>query len=226
MATTITQDDIQAIAQQVYEMILDGQAKSMSYVTTISVPTTEAEQERYSIPAIRDASNPNSRIAGNVNLRQALEAFGNEAMTQNSIATQNIATMTNLKETAEKYATGKIDGQPIESDDPAYNNNAAYFAQQTADDKTHVDTVKEQIDAIKTAIDGQQNELDEYVADTLKPALDSYTAQKQTAFDSHVTDKQTEFDAWVEEHYEGMVFVQGGYPAVIADDSNSEEETT
>lgn len=194
MATTLTPEDIQTIAKQVYQMIITGQANSISYTKSVEAPTDPDEQQLWVVPAIKNPDDKQSRVAGNMGLRNILEAFGNEAMTQNTIATQNIATMTNLKETAEKYATGKIDGQPIESDDPAYQNNAAYFAQQTADDKTHVDTVKEQIDAIKTAIDGQQKELEEYVADTLKPALDSYTAQKQTAFDQHVAGKQTDFD--------------------------------
>ena len=194
MATTLTPEDIQTIAKQVYQMIITGQANSISYTKSVEAPTDPDEQQLWVVPAIKNPDDKQSRVAGNMGLRNILEAFGNEAMTQNTIATQNIATMTNLKETAEKYATGKIDGQPIESDDPAYQNNAAYFAQQIADDKTHVDTVKEQIDAIKTAIDGQQNELEEYVADTLKPELDSHAEDKQTAFDQHVAGKQTDFN--------------------------------
>lgn len=79
-----------------------------------------------------------------------------------------------------------------------------------------IDTAK---DTAVTAISSQQS--------ASENAFDAHVAQKQTAFDSHVVDKQNEFDAWINEHYEGLVFVQTDYPPVIAadDDTQEEEET-
>ena len=135
----------------------------------------------------------------NADIQQALES--------GKIATENA-------HLSERYAKGTEGGEPVESG-PGYQDNAKYYldlAQEaktnaldaidarTTEKKSEIDDYVE--DKSKPAIDSyvtaktteSQQAISAYVEQTSKPAVDAYVEQKQTAFDQHVVGKTGEFN--------------------------------
>lgn len=210
MATTLTPEDIQTIAKQVYQMIITGQANSISYTQSVEAPTDPEEQQLWVVPAIKNPDDKQSRVAGNMGLRNILEAFGNEALEQNTIAVQNIEAMSVLKTNAENaaeaaeadrkkaeaYAIGKMDGVPVDDTDPAYHNNASYYAALTSDDRSHVDGVKQHVDTVKSEIDQTKQSIDSTALEVSSDkdaasASASQAAQSETGAETARSDAAT-----------------------------------
>ena len=83
MALTLTQDDINAISQNLYELILTGQSNSVEYGQPdngMEPPTTEEERNKYYLGVIKDDGD--TKESGNMNIEDLLTSFGADAKTQ------------------------------------------------------------------------------------------------------------------------------------------------
>lgn len=83
MALTLTQDDINAISQNLYELILEGQSNSVEYGqpdNKMEPPTTEEERNKYYLGVIKDDGD--TQESGNMNIEDLLTSFGADAKTQ------------------------------------------------------------------------------------------------------------------------------------------------
>lgn len=83
MATNnLTDEDIQAIASSVYELILQGSANSINYGKAedeMEVPTTEEERKKYNLGVIYISGE--TKKAGNMHIQKLFTAFGSDAQT-------------------------------------------------------------------------------------------------------------------------------------------------
>ena len=225
--TTEKKSEIDSYVEDTSKPAIDSHVtqKQSAFDSHVAEKTSEAEQ------AISDYVEGTSKPAIDSHVTQKQSAFDSHVAEKTSEAEQAISGyveqtskpaidshvaqkqsafdshVAEKTEAAEQAISDYVEG----TSKPAIDNHVAQ--KQTAFD-SHV---AEKTEEATQAISG-------YVEQTSKPAIDSHVSQKQSAFDSHVVDKQNEFDAWIEEHYEGLVFVQTDYPPVIADDSNSEEE--
>lgn len=154
---TLTPEQIEEIAEETYNKILEGSANSIVYNRVISAPTTDAERARWSIPAIRDATTPASRQAGNINLQAALEGFGAQAVAQVEAAVDEGKEELNTLKTT-------LSGQLEDEKDAALSSIDAKqaSAESALEDK-------------ETALEGA---LDTY-ADGLKPELQAYVGEAE-----------------------------------------------
>lgn len=154
---TLTPEQIEAIAEETYNKILEGSANSIVYDKVISAPTTDAERARWSIPAIRDATAPASRQAGNINLQAAIEGFGAQAVAEIDAAVdEGKGELNTLKTT--------LSGQLKEEKDAALSSigTKQAAAESALEDK-------------ETALEGT---LDTY-AEGLKPELQAYVDEAE-----------------------------------------------
>lgn len=144
----------QKLVDALYEKIRNGEANSTPYDdnSPFPTPTTEAEQQRYTIPMIKDVGT-DDEMAGNINARELLKGFGAELLSENTIAAQNIAAMNALK--------------------TAYDENAIAKTADFNQNVTQMTTAAEQ--AISGYVEQTSKPaLDSYVTNTAKPAIDEY----------------------------------------------------
>ena len=110
----MTQDEINQIANIVYTKILEGNANNYDYTETIVAPATEAEQAKWSIPAVKDIGNEESKKTGNINLKKLLDAFGGDMVEQAQAAQAGAeeakAKAEAAKNQAEAIAVGNLTG--------------------------------------------------------------------------------------------------------------------
>ena len=99
---------------------------------TVSFETTEtitAEWGRIPCEVSIEAS---GEVIGTANLTLDIEVSPHPDGTIDGTAETVLPTITALKYDAEAYANGTRDGVPVTSGDPAYENNAKYWAQEAA----------------------------------------------------------------------------------------------
>lgn len=154
---TLTPEQIEEIAEETYNKILEGSANSIVYDTVISAPTTDAERARWSIPAIKDANTPASRQAGNINLQAALEGFGAQAVAQVEAAVDEGKEELNTLKTT---LSGQLEDEKIAALSSIDAKQAS--AESALEDK-------------ETALEGT---LDTY-AEGLKPELQAYVDEAE-----------------------------------------------
>lgn len=135
MALTLSQEDIQAIGDYVYDKILEGQNNSTDYDEegTISPPQDQAGREKIFFGVIRNLGE-DQESAGNMNAQDLLETFAPECINQNTLASQNIQTM-----------------QAIQTDVTSKNNNVITLASQVTQDKSTINGYKEAAESAKDA---------------------------------------------------------------------------
>ena len=117
MAVTLTQDDINAIAEQVLEEIINsGTGSSMLYDenSPFPTPTTEAEQELYTVPMIKNLGTEDEQ-AGSINARELLEGFGAEVAQLAEEAETNLTVLHGYKDDAEDAATSATNAASVAS---------------------------------------------------------------------------------------------------------------
>lgn len=170
MATNnLTDEDIQAIASSVYELILQGSANSINYGKAedeMETPTTEEERAKYNLGVIYISGDV--KQAGNMNIQALFTAFGSDAQT-----VLNNYVNTTLK--------GQLD-----------DHTEAKETQLDQKESSLETALTEHSEDLK---DATEQNLSGYVADTLKPSLDSYvnnTSKEQ--INEHVEDKTEAFD--------------------------------
>lgn len=109
MATSLTDDDIQAIATQVYNLILEGSANSIDYGedtgdSDFDPPTTDADRTKYFLGVIFDDGS--EQKAGNMNISDIFNSFGADAKSELDDYTDTKKSELETKSTAEK---GELD---------------------------------------------------------------------------------------------------------------------
>lgn len=176
MATTLTDEDIQAIAESVYELILQGSANSINYGKAedeMETPTTEDERKKYNLGVIYISGDV--KQAGNMNIQALFTAFGSDAQT-----VLNNYVNTTLKGQLDDHTEAK----------------ETQLDQKESSLETALTEHSEDLE------DAAEQNLSGYVADTLKPSLDSYvnnTSKEQ--INEHVEDKTEAFDT----HADGKI---------------------
>ena len=90
---------------------------------------------------------------------------------------------------AEAWAKGTIDGDPVTADDPQYQNNSKYYADQAADDAAdaHADmlTAKDYADNIADPVSGLVTSwLTDHISNPSNPPLDTSLSVAGSAADS------------------------------------------
>ena len=171
MATNnLTDEDIQAIASSVYELILQGSANSINYGKAedeMETPTTEEERAKYNLGVIYISGDV--KQAGNMNIQALFTAFGSDAQT-----VLNNYVNTTLK--------GQLD-----------DHTETKKTQLTQKESNLETALTEHSEDLKGA--AEQN-LSGYVADTLKPSLNTYVeTTSKVQINEHVEDKTEEFDS-------------------------------
>lgn len=163
MAQTLSQEDIQAIGDYVYDKILEGQNNSTDYDEegTISPPQDQAGREKIFFGVIRNLGE-DQESAGNMNAQDLLETFAPECINQNTLASQNIQTM-----------------QAIQTDVTSKNNNVITLASQVTQDKSTINGYKEAAEAAKDA--AQQAEQDAEASKTAAASSATSAASSKSA---------------------------------------------
>lgn len=140
MATNnLTDEDIQAIASSVYELILQGSANSINYGKAedeMETPTTEEERAKYNLGVIYISGDV--KQAGNMNIQALFTAFGSDAQTVlNNYVNTTLKGQINehVEEKTEEFdthANGKIQEATDAADDALSYKNQADTAKQGA----------------------------------------------------------------------------------------------
>lgn len=149
MAVTLTQDDINAIAEQVLEEIINsGTGSSTLYDqnSPFPTPTTEAEQELYTIPMIKNLGTDDEQ-AGNINARELLEGFGSEIAQLAEEAESNLTLLQGYKDDAEDAASSATNAASTAS------TKASQAAQSATDAASDASTA---VSAKNAALQAQQ----------------------------------------------------------------------
>lgn len=236
MATTLTDDDIQAIANQVYQMILAGSANSLEYKTVIEAPTEESEQELWSIPAIKNASDTDdNRSAGNLNLRAVLVAFGSEAMSQNTIAAQNIETMLGYKNGAAQSAFNAASAEEVAASKALEASGYASYAEEAkiaaVNAKTAAETAKDDAKEAKTDAETAKAAAEnaEAGAEAAEVNALNYKTAAETALSqiNAVAQTKTVLPISIEGNLIGLtISIDEGQPYLSLNEINTTDDTT
>lgn len=235
MATTLTDDDIQAIANQVYQMILAGSANSLEYKTVIEAPTEESEQLLWSIPAIKNAFDSDNRSAGNINLRAVLVAFGSEAMSQNTIAAANIETMLAYKDAAGQSAYNAQSAEEVAAskalEASGYASNAEEAKIAAVNAKTAAETAKDDAEEAKTDAETAKAaaESAEAGAEAAEGNALNYKTAAETALSqiNAVAQTKTVLPISIEGNLIGLtISIDEGQPYLSLNEINTTDDTT
>lgn len=95
---------------------------------TVTIITTKQMTDEYGNIASELNVTKNDLAIGTANLILAVERDPHPEHTTDGSVEELIPTITLLMETAEAYAVGTRSGVPVASDDPAYQNNAKFYA--------------------------------------------------------------------------------------------------
>ena len=176
MATTLTDEDIQAIAESVYELILQGSANSINYGKAedeMETPTTEEERAKYNLGVIYISGDV--KQAGNMNIQALFTAFGSDAQT-----VLNNYVNTTLKGQLDDHTEAK----------------ETQLDQKESSLETALTEHSEDLE------DAAEQNLSGYVADTLKSSLNTYVeTTSKVQINEHVEDKTEAFDT----HADGKI---------------------
>ena len=105
MAISLTQDDINAIIDGLFDKIMAAQIAATNYETKIEAPTTSTERKRYSVPVIKDADDEVNRVASNVNLNDMVNAWAADIIQLNSQAAEDLQALGTLEDNVEALAS-------------------------------------------------------------------------------------------------------------------------
>lgn len=107
----LTEEQKNEIAALVYNMIIGGQEKGINYDNTVfENPTTEAEQQKFTLPVIKDLG-LDEETAGNINLRNLFESFGSDVINLNTQAKANLTTLNTYKTDAVNAKNAAIEAK-------------------------------------------------------------------------------------------------------------------
>lgn len=149
MATTLTTEDIQAIAVEVYGLIISGQGNSIDYDASghMDPPQTDEERARYFLGVIQDLDGENE-TAGNMSLQDLLASFGAECVELNEESAEKLEDLSEINENVNTKAESiedwktaaetakseavKAKGKAEEARDAALESQAAAEASKAA----------------------------------------------------------------------------------------------
>lgn len=95
---------------------------------TVTIVTTKQMTDEHGNIASELKVIKNNTVIGTANIILAVERDPHPDHTTDGSLDEIIPTITLLMETAEAYAVGTRSGVPVSSDDPAYQNNAKFYA--------------------------------------------------------------------------------------------------
>ena len=96
---------------------------------TVTIVTTKQMTDEHGNIASELKVTKNNTVIGTANIILAVERDPHPDHTTDGSLDELIPTITLLMETAEAYAVGTRSGVPVSSDDPAYQNNAKFYAE-------------------------------------------------------------------------------------------------
>lgn len=96
---------------------------------TVTVVTTKQMTDEHGNIASELKVTKNNTVIGTANIILAVERDPHPDHTTDGSLDEIIPTITLIMETAEAYAVGTRSGVPVSSDDPAYQNNAKFYAE-------------------------------------------------------------------------------------------------
>lgn len=96
---------------------------------TVTIVTTKQMTDEHGNIASELKVTKNNTVIGTANIILAVERDPHPDHTYDGSLDELIPTITLLMETAEAYAVGTRSGVPVSSDDPAYQNNAKFYAE-------------------------------------------------------------------------------------------------
>lgn len=96
---------------------------------TVTIVTTKQMTDEHGNIASELKVTKNNTVIGTANIILAVERDPHPDHTTDGSLDEIIPTITLLMETAEAYAVGTRSGVPVSSDDPAYQNNAKFYAE-------------------------------------------------------------------------------------------------
>ena len=99
----LTDEQKQELLEELYRMIVEAEGNAVDYDdrNPFATPGTEEEQRRYTVPLIKDLGT-DDELAGNINVRELLEGFGADLLSENNIAAENIETIKKIVEAAKE----------------------------------------------------------------------------------------------------------------------------
>lgn len=171
MALTLSQEDIDAIIDGLFDKITKAQVAGLNYQTKIESPTTEAERQRYSVPVIKDADDEANRVASNVNLNDMANAWAANIIQLNTQAAEDLQTLGTLENNVEALASqvssdasaaagsktvaesAKAAAQQAEQDAEASKNAAATSATSAASSKSAAEAAESNVSTMKGQIE-------------------------------------------------------------------------
>ena len=176
----IAEEDKKTIAQEVYDLILNGTDQSIDYGSSDSpmpVPETPEERSKYFLGIIKDDGV--KAEAGNMNLDAIFMSFGAEAKKELDEYVDDTS-----KSTIDSYVEGttkpRIDSYVDNTVKPDIND--------------YVDGKEQSLD---TYTSEKKNQLDTYTDEKVKEADTSLTEKCNSlieSFDKNATEKKTEYD--------------------------------
>lgn len=95
---------------------------------TVTIVTTKQMTDEHGNIASELKVTKNNTVIGTANIILAVERDPHPDHTTDGSLDEIIPTITLIMETAEAYAVGTRSGVPVSSDDPAYQNNAKFYA--------------------------------------------------------------------------------------------------
>ena len=96
---------------------------------TVTIVTTKQMTDEHGNIASELKVTKNNTVIGTANIILAVERDPHPDHTTDGSLDEIIPTITLIMETAEAYAVGTRSGVPVSSDDPAYQNNAKFYAE-------------------------------------------------------------------------------------------------
>ena len=96
---------------------------------TVTIVTTKQMTDEHGNIASELKVTKNNTVIGTANIILAVERDPHPDHTYDGSLDELIPTITLLMETAEAYAVGTRSGVPVSPDDPAYQNNAKFYAE-------------------------------------------------------------------------------------------------
>lgn len=188
----MTHTELEQVAQQVYDMILEGNAASKDYTETVTAPTTAEEQSKWTLLAVKNISDDENRSSGNINLKGILDAYAGEVieLTDNAkTILHNIQTSASNAQTyASQAQTAKTDAESAKTTAENAKTAAETAKENAIEAKTAAESAKTSAESARDDAIAAKNQAEAIVTSSVTGAASSIMTANLTANRALVSD--------------------------------------
>ena len=214
MATTLTDEDIQAIAEEVYSLILQGSANSINYgdpESPMPPPETDAERAKYFLGVIH--KDGEDEEAGNMTILDIFQSFGADAINAIDEYVDD-----SKKPEIDNYINDKAEDfdEHVEDKTEAFDTHADGKIAEATTAANNAVSAKNQAEAAKDDAETAEGNVE-----TLKAQIEALISQLE-----NTAQTKTVFPVMIEGEQFGLsVSVDGGDVIYTISEIEPEEET-